>query len=82
MTKTFFLEVLKPAEKIYEGEVASVSAKALDGELGILPHHAPLLTVLGAGEIKIQPDEKSEFKIEIRSGILKVENNLVQVFLN
>ena len=81
MSETFLLEVLRPSEKIYEGDVLSIKAAALDGELGILPHHAPLMTVLGEGEITIHPKEGSQFAIEVPSGILKVEHNLAQVFL-
>lgn len=78
----FKLEVLKPHDRIYEGEVSSLITRALDGELGILAGHAPLLTVLGKGELLITPKDKSELKIEVTSGILKVENNLAQVFLD
>jgi F-type H+-transporting ATPase subunit epsilon len=78
----FKLEVLNPEEKIFDGDARSLTARALDGELGILPNHAPLLTVLDKGNIRVNPKDSSEFKIEISSGILKVNDNLVQVFLS
>ena len=81
MSGTFFLEVLRPSEKVYEGNVISFVAKALDGELGVLSDHAPLLTVLGKGVMKIRPKDGPELELDIPSGIMKIENNLAQVFL-
>ncbi len=48
------LEILTPERKVYEELVDEVIAPGSEGYLGILPHHAPLLTGLGAGEFRVK----------------------------
>lgn len=51
---TLHLEVITPERRVYEDDVDMVVVPALDGYVGILPHHAPLLTALGHGEMRIK----------------------------
>jgi F-type H+-transporting ATPase subunit epsilon len=46
--------VISPERVLFEGEVASVYAPAFDGEVGILPRHAPMVTLLGRGVLRLQ----------------------------
>ena len=48
------LEIVTPERLVYEDEVDSVNVPGIEGELGILPHHAPLLSILGFGELRIR----------------------------
>jgi len=48
------IEVITPERKVYEDDVDMVIAPGSEGYLGILPHHAPLLTGLGAGEFRVK----------------------------
>ena len=48
------LEVITPEGKVYEDDVDMVIAPGSEGYLGILPHHAPLLTALGPGEFRVK----------------------------
>jgi F-type H+-transporting ATPase subunit epsilon len=48
------LEVITPERKVYEDDVDMVIAPGSEGYLGILPHHAPLLTALGPGEFRVK----------------------------
>lgn len=48
------LEVITPEKKVYEDDVDMVIAPGSEGYLGILPHHAPLLTALGPGEFRVK----------------------------
>ena len=50
---TMKLEIITPESIIYTGDVESVIAPGSEGELGILPHHASLMTALQSGEIKV-----------------------------
>ena len=43
------LEIVTPERLVYEDEVDSVNVPGIEGELGILPHHAPLVSILGFG---------------------------------
>jgi F-type H+-transporting ATPase subunit epsilon len=54
------LEIVTPERLAYSGSVDSVQVPSADGELGILPHHAPLIASLGAGELRIRHDGTEE----------------------
>lgn len=63
---------------MFDGEADSVVAPAFDGEVGILPNHAPFMTLLGAGTLTIrQPGGVSRFAV--KGGFLQVVNNRVRV---
>lgn len=61
----------------YEGSVDQVSLPAVDGEITVLPHHAPLITTLGAGSIKYNNDS-----LTINGGFVEIGNNKVVVLVN
>ncbi len=73
------VEVVSPDKRVWSGEATMVSARTLEGDIGILPGHAPLLGVLvdGKVEIKVVTGEKQEFTIN--GGFLSVSNNRVSV---
>ncbi len=48
------LEIVTPERLAYSGEVDSVQVPGSEGEMGILPHHAPLVSMLGIGELLIR----------------------------
>lgn len=72
MSKTLHLEIVNPAGKTYEGEAAMIIARATNGELGILPGHAPLLALLTEREVRILTDA-GEQQLLVRGGILQVK---------
>jgi F-type H+-transporting ATPase subunit epsilon len=53
-TRTLQVEVVTPEGEVYRGEVAMVVLPGIDGELGILPRHQPLVTLLALGETRIR----------------------------
>ena len=65
------LEIVTPEKLAYQDEVDSVQLPGSEGELGVLPHHAPLITTLGAGELRLRKggDEES---FAIVGGFLQV----------
>jgi F-type H+-transporting ATPase subunit epsilon len=71
------VSVISPEAKLYEGEATSVVAPAYDGEVGILTGHAPMMTLLGKGELRIAGSSAKHFTIE--GGFLQVVNNEVRV---
>ena len=73
------VEVVSPDKRVWSGEATMVSARTLEGDIGILPDHAPLLGVLvdGKVEIKVVGGEKVEFTIN--GGFLSVSKNRVSV---
>ena len=65
------LEIVTPERLAYSDEVDSVTLPGAEGELGVLPHHAPLLSTLGAGELTLRKGG-SEETFAIVGGFLQV----------
>src|SRR5687767_2002639 len=72
------LEIVTPERQVFSEEVDSVVCPGIEGELGVLPHHAPLLTTLGVGELRIRRGGTEEF-FAIAGGFLQVRPDKVVV---
>jgi F-type H+-transporting ATPase subunit epsilon len=72
------LEIVTPERLAYSGEVDAVVVPGSDGELGILPHHAPLVSTLGVGELRIRTGGTQE-SFAIFGGFLQVRPDKVVV---
>lgn len=71
------VSVISPEAVLFEGETDSVVAPAYDGEVGILTGHAPMMAVLGNGELRLGNPGSRRFNVE--GGFLQVLNNEVRV---
>ena len=76
---TIQVEVVSAETEIFSGEAAVVIASAAAGEVGIYPQHAPLLTALKPGDVRIQDADGSEQVIYVSGGILEVTPKKVTV---
>jgi F-type H+-transporting ATPase subunit epsilon len=65
--------------RVWSGEASRVIARTVDGDIGILGGHAPLLAVLAPGEIRIAPTSGSEVVANLDGGFLSVEHDRVTV---
>lgn len=72
------VELVAADRKVWEGPASQVSARSIDGELGILPGHTPMLAVLAHGEVRIHHDG-TVGKAEVDGGILSVNQNFVTI---
>ena len=72
------LEIVTPERQVYADEVDAVVCPGIEGELGVLPHHAPLLTTLGVGELRIRKGGQEEY-FAIAGGFLQVRPDKVVV---
>jgi F-type H+-transporting ATPase subunit epsilon len=72
------VSVISPEASLYEGDASSVVAPAFDGEVGILSGHAPMMTLLGKGELRIEGGGSAK-KFTIEGGFLQVVANHVRV---
>lgn len=72
------VSVISPESVLFEGEVSSVVAPAYDGEVGILENHAPMMTLLGSGVLRLGA-AASEKKFAIEGGFLQVVENNVRI---
>ena len=74
----FRLEVVTAERSVFSDDVDSVVAPGVEGELGILPKHAPLLTVLDFGDLRVKQGQL-EFDIAVGGGFLEVRRDKVVV---
>jgi F-type H+-transporting ATPase subunit epsilon len=72
------LEIVTPERLAYSDDVDSVQLPGSEGELGILPHHAPLLATLGAGELRIRKGGQEE-SFAVFGGFVQVRPDKVIV---
>jgi F-type H+-transporting ATPase subunit epsilon len=70
--------VISPERTLYEGEADMVVAPAWDGEVGILRHHAPMLALLGEGDLRIRLD-MDEQRFYVSGGFLQVADDRVTI---
>ncbi len=73
-----YLEIVTPDQKVFEGEVISVSFPGTDGSFQVLNNHAPLLSTLKKGTI-VYKDKKNEYDVVVDGGVVEVLNNKVIV---
>jgi F-type H+-transporting ATPase subunit epsilon len=73
------IEILTPDETIFSGEAKSMKLPALDGSLGVLENHAPMITSLKKGVIILRDEKGNEEKIEVAGGTVEVLRNKVIV---
>ena len=72
--------VVSPERQLYDGEATAVVAPAYDGLVGILPHHAPFLTLLGKGNLVVRRGEGAESEtFAVEGGFAQVTDNRVRV---
>jgi F-type H+-transporting ATPase subunit epsilon len=72
------VELVAADRKVWEGEASQVSARSIDGDLGILPGHTPILCVLGEGEVRVNADG-SWRSAQIDGGFLSVDHDRVTI---
>jgi F-type H+-transporting ATPase subunit epsilon len=73
---TFKLEIVTAERMIFSDDVSAVLAWGVDGQLAILPHHAPLMTMLQPGDLMIRKDKEEEY-LAITGGFLEVRPDKV-----
>jgi F-type H+-transporting ATPase subunit epsilon len=73
------LTLLTPDKTLFTGEVSMVVIPAEEGELGVLPKHAPLATTLRAGEVKIYRNDSISDAFTISGGFAEIVNNKCEI---
>jgi F-type H+-transporting ATPase subunit epsilon len=73
---TFKLEIVTAERMVYSKDVDALVAWGVEGQLGILPHHAPLMTTLQPGDLMIRKDKEEEY-LAITGGFLEVRPDKV-----
>ena len=70
------VELVAADRKVWEGDASMVVARTLEGELGVLPGHTPLLGVLGQGQVRITTDS-GVIEVEVDGGFMSVDHDRV-----
>jgi F-type H+-transporting ATPase subunit epsilon len=73
------VRVVSPDRVVFDGEGSAVVAPAWDGQLGILPGHAPMLALVGSGVLSVERAGGGTDAFHVAGGVLKVERNQVTV---
>lgn len=76
------LKVLSPEKSIYEGEVVLVQLPGAMGSFEILTNHAPLISLIEKGRIKVIDQERNKFYLDVNSGVVEVHQNHITVLTN
>ena len=76
------LEILTPEKKLYSGEVYGVQMPGISGSFEVLEKHAPLISALKPGRLKVLKDKQNHFaNFDIQAGFVEVLNNKVTVLV-
>lgn len=75
------LEIITPEKVVFKDEVDEVIVPTINGQIAILPNHAPLVTQVKPGELIIKKGNK-EYPLAIIEGILEVDNNKIDILAN
>lgn len=76
---TFNLTVVSAEQSIFNGQVKSIQATGVEGEIGILANHVPLLTAIKPGIVKLTLENNEEQVIYVSGGFLEVQPQMVTV---
>jgi F-type H+-transporting ATPase subunit epsilon len=72
------VSVISPERTVFEGQATSVVAPAFDGEVGILTGHAPMITALGRGTLRVEQGGAPQ-RFTVDGGFLQVVDNQVRI---
>lgn len=79
MAMTIRVDIVSAEEEIYSGLAEMVFAPAEQGDVGIAPRHAPLITKLKPGEVRVKISDKESQSYYVSGGLLEVQPKLVTV---
>jgi F-type H+-transporting ATPase subunit epsilon len=73
------VSVVSADKDVWSGEATMVVAKTVEGEIGILPGHEPMLAILATGNVRVTTVDGTKITANAEGGFLSVENNNVSV---
>ena len=74
------VNIISPEKLVYEGEVTLLQLPGIDGLFQILNNHAPIISVLSKGKIRLVTKDEELF-IPINSGVIECSNNIIQILI-
>ncbi|MBO0982854.1 F0F1 ATP synthase subunit epsilon [Rathayibacter sp. SD072] len=79
MAGTLKVSVVSANAEVWSGEAKQLTARTVEGEIGILAGHEPLLAILASGEVRVTAVDGSRITAQADDGFLSVENDVVTV---
>ena len=79
MASLFKLSILTPERAVFEGDVQYVEAPGTEGYLGVLAHHAALVTALSTGTLTVRGADGRDERWDVAGGFFEVSNNSATV---
>ncbi len=79
MAMTMHVDIVSAESEIFSGTATMVFAPAEMGEVGIAPRHAPMLTRLKPGEVRVQDQDKAEQSFFVSGGMLEVQPHVITI---
>ena len=73
------IEIITPDKTLFKGTASLVQLPGIDGSFEILNNHAPLISVLGKGKIKVEDEQKQAKFFEVNGGVVEVLKNKILV---
>lgn len=73
------LEIITPETKVFEGEVKSVLLPGTNGKFEILNNHAPIISTLTAGQVRVIDNNDQKELFDINGGVIEMQNNKIIV---
>lgn len=73
------VDIITPDKTLFSGELYLIRVPGIDGSFEILKNHAPLISILDKGSIKLIDTNKQTQIIEINGGVIEVSNNNVKI---
>lgn len=77
--KTLRVDLVAADRAVWSGEAKMVIAKTVEGEIGLLPGHEPMLAILGSGEVRITLPTGESIKATADAGFLSVEHDVITI---
>ena len=73
------VELVSPTQQVWSGQATFVSARTIEGDLGVLPGHAPLFGVLVDGAVSIKAVDGTTKEFNVQGGFLSVSNDRISI---
>jgi F-type H+-transporting ATPase subunit epsilon len=78
--KTLHVELVAADQAVWAGAAKMVIAKTVEGEIGLLPGHEPMLAILSAGEVRITLPTGEKLVASAEDGFLSIEHDVLTIF--
>lgn len=79
MADALTVEVVSPERVLWHGSASAVSAPTVEGEIGLLADHEPILSLLGAGTVRVRSEAEGQKDFDIEFGFISFDHNAVTV---